>query len=582
MTASESNPPIVRLRNLPPVLREPDDADRPAIRVMSVSANQSEPVRMSGPSNSTPPPTIHAPSPDATSTANHANHGNHGNHGNHANQAVRPNGSREAFLAPRVLDQRAFDELAGTLRSLIDEAGSSRASLEQAMQRIGDGDVYASKASEHLQDRLRLSARMLKAFQGQIERAEHSAERLTKQESVLSSLLGRVEAAQQRDAERMDDAADAFRARLDAIAEQSASAFANRLRDRQNEFLAINDRLEAITPKLEALERQVEAADDQLQTLRSADAKRRDAFERAAAGAEATAHRCYDAQRTLAEHLNETDARIEQQFAHSRRVSDDINALIERQERIAETTRQRLDSQYARIDPCFIETLQSLLDQLEPWTALVDINRDLAGQKLPAPFAIVIDRLRRHVERDLVTLATTMHSLADQMTDRLAPIAHTPATIDLTDDSDVTDDTDVTDDRTDDRTDDKTDDRDLAPEMTVFPARASRDVAPRTPEVRPRIILPVNTPVEITTMVHEKTGERIAEDRRSTARTSRELLDMPNLHDMNGKNGKHDSHDTHDTHDTHGAHDMHDMHDMQDKHDKQDVDDDEQGSPVSA
>ncbi|MCA9296952.1 MAG: hypothetical protein KC983_10550, partial [Phycisphaerales bacterium] len=419
MTASESNPPIVRLRNLPPVLREPDASERPAVRVMSVSANRAEPIRTPG--TSTPPPTIHAPSPDAAPTA-----------GASAPGQTHTNGSREAFLAPRVLDQRAFDELAGTLRSLIDEAGASRTSLEQAMQRIGDGDVYASKASEHLQDRLRLSARMLKAFQAQIERAEHAVERLTKQENVLSSLIGRVEEAQRRDAQRMDDAADAFRARLNEIAEHTAASFDQRLRDRQDEVLAMNERIGAIAPKLAAVEQQVQAADDQLQMLRTADAKRRDAFERAAAGAEATAHRCYEAQRTLADHLNETDARIEQQSAHSRRVSEDIAGMIERQERLADTTRQRLDSQYARIDQCFIETLQTLLDQLEPWTALVDINRDLTGRRIPAPFATVIDRLRRHIERDLVTLASSMHALADDLTGRLAPTSQAPATIDLT------------------------------------------------------------------------------------------------------------------------------------------------------
>ena len=85
----------------------------------------------------------------------------------------------QVFISPRVVDQQVFDELAGSLRTLIDEGAGTSTRLEKLIEQSRDSDQWVGKASEHLQERLRLSARMLKAFQSQIARVEESRCRST-------------------------------------------------------------------------------------------------------------------------------------------------------------------------------------------------------------------------------------------------------------------------------------------------------------------------------------------------------------------------------------------------------------------
>ncbi|MCA9289585.1 MAG: hypothetical protein KDA25_00560, partial [Phycisphaerales bacterium] len=75
------------------------------------------------------------------------------------------------FLTPRVLDQQAFDELGGTLRTLIDDAGRAGLDLREIVRQAGVTDAAAAKASARLLERLNLAAGMLKAFQTQIDQA---------------------------------------------------------------------------------------------------------------------------------------------------------------------------------------------------------------------------------------------------------------------------------------------------------------------------------------------------------------------------------------------------------------------------
>lgn len=80
-------------------------------------------------------------------------------------------------LASRLMDETSLESAASTLRSLIEEA---------------------VEASAGLQERLRLSARMLKATQTMAERAEKALDRLAKRERALADLERWEEGAQDR------------------------------------------------------------------------------------------------------------------------------------------------------------------------------------------------------------------------------------------------------------------------------------------------------------------------------------------------------------------------------------------------
>ena len=59
----------------------------------------------------------------------------------------------------------AFGDFVRTLRVLIDEADASTARLGALLDRAEDGGGRAQQASMRIQERLRLGAQMLKAFQ---------------------------------------------------------------------------------------------------------------------------------------------------------------------------------------------------------------------------------------------------------------------------------------------------------------------------------------------------------------------------------------------------------------------------------
>ncbi len=104
----------------------------------------------------------------------------------------------EIVITPRVLDQAAYDDLAAMLQALIGEAGAAAGTLRQG---LGE----SSKASASLQERLKVSVRMLKALQLQLDGARAHADELARQrrrveqaveeaEDRLGALLDRAEA----------------------------------------------------------------------------------------------------------------------------------------------------------------------------------------------------------------------------------------------------------------------------------------------------------------------------------------------------------------------------------------------------
>ena len=99
----------------------------------------------------------------------------------------RPKNEPDVFLAPRVIDQRAFDELAGSLRSLVNEAEVICRKLEENQSQSENIELQGRKTSMLLQERLRLSARILKAFQTQIERVEKVMTQLDRYEENKAS-----------------------------------------------------------------------------------------------------------------------------------------------------------------------------------------------------------------------------------------------------------------------------------------------------------------------------------------------------------------------------------------------------------
>lgn len=139
---------------------------------------------------------------------------------------------RDVFLAPRVLDQTAFDELSETLRALIGEA---RAVVDELGHRMDDADQRESspaQASAQLQERLRLGARMLKAFQGQIARVEESLATLRTHQEDADTIAQRLDEALLAFDARVDEMSSAAAQRAGEAADEAIKKFEQDLADR--------------------------------------------------------------------------------------------------------------------------------------------------------------------------------------------------------------------------------------------------------------------------------------------------------------------------------------------------------------
>jgi len=141
----------------------------------------------------------------------------------------------EVFLSPRVVDQRAFDDLAGRLRALLDEASK----VEQAL-------ADAAGAGKHAEARL-----------GAI--VQRQAERVGALRGVLGALEERREAADQaaRRLEERTERAERAEASLELRLAQVEEQIAGAMRAAEETWSARAAGAEVMTKRLGALEMRV-------------------------------------------------------------------------------------------------------------------------------------------------------------------------------------------------------------------------------------------------------------------------------------------------------------------------------------
>jgi chromosome segregation ATPase len=99
----------------------------------------------------------------------------------------------DVLITPRVLDQGSYDDLALSLRSLIDEATATRGELRRVLDELSEARGEMRESSGFLQERLKVSVRMLKAFQTQIEHVETLLETLSGRQRETQRALAEID-----------------------------------------------------------------------------------------------------------------------------------------------------------------------------------------------------------------------------------------------------------------------------------------------------------------------------------------------------------------------------------------------------
>ena len=96
------------------------------------------------------------------------------------------------FLSPRVVDRRAYSELADELRELVRAAAGERSAITGALDQAGRATQEMRKQEQSQQGNIELAARALKTMDERTGRIEQLLAQATEQSRVFETLEQRA------------------------------------------------------------------------------------------------------------------------------------------------------------------------------------------------------------------------------------------------------------------------------------------------------------------------------------------------------------------------------------------------------
>lgn len=128
------------------------------------------------------------------------------------------------FLSPRVIDRRAYSELAGELRELVEKSAAERNTLIAALDQAGRTAQDFQKRETTQNSNIELAARALKAMDERMARVEGLLARAEEQSRLFEQLEGRaggmIESKVQMLESRLEAVQSAATARTEALEER--------------------------------------------------------------------------------------------------------------------------------------------------------------------------------------------------------------------------------------------------------------------------------------------------------------------------------------------------------------------------
>jgi predicted phage tail protein len=331
-----------------------------------------------------------------------------------------PAHSTNMIVAPRVIDEEAFDRLTNELRQLIDQAQHSAAHLNDIIAGAQASDASASKASLMLQERLRLGARMLQAFKSQITRNEELLKQFPKQPAAMPSVDEAPRAIQSEDPDAVERFAQQVQAKIDAMVEQAMKRIDAAISQRMN---AVSTGIDAMAQRAEQSMQLLNTAEQNAAKTAYAQGQAAIAMREAAAETDAACDQAAESATQLAALFESATQRIEslQQQAESigRQLSEACTGGEQAAKRIEEQLgeKQSIDDLIERTNRASA-ALDAVLQQLEPWRhLLIESDRDEHGT--PRPIRSMIEVLRGGLVDDISRISVAMREFANRVDDAI-------------------------------------------------------------------------------------------------------------------------------------------------------------------
>jgi DNA repair exonuclease SbcCD ATPase subunit len=346
----------------------------------------------------------------------------------------------------------------------VEQARADLAAMLEAVDRRAEVPKQASRA---LQERLKLGARMLKAFQVQIDRAEAAAAGAAKRGKAIESLRAELDKVKASARNELDaQAASHLRtvwAEIDALRKElprgdALEGEADRITSRAMELLegrldelsrAAVDRFDALAA---ARDESLEATSEHLGALQERLERLTGIVETAEVCVAAMSARVAGMEERVAREGAEAAAlldRLEQAGAEARRTAASITERLEESTRRAADLEPRLRDRLAdcdaatgrleqrmsaisetsaRVEPVHeaCARLEAALALLEPWRPLL-LETAVDDDGVPESIAGIVECVREGIGGSVARLAASMGALARQVNDLNVPPTTTTA-----------------------------------------------------------------------------------------------------------------------------------------------------------
>jgi len=317
-----------------------------------------------------------------------------------ANRGGHDADSDDDFM-PLGAEHRALGRMANALREIIEGARTQSLSLQSTVEQASALDDDIAAASRQLHERLSLSARMLKAFQSQIDRIEGLLEGARAGEERVAALNERMGQRISEFETRLERYLERFEARLDEMVARASKRFKAQIAEHEQAMKAASEALPNLDRRLGSLHEQLVATES---NMAAADASLRDTIEDAT---EAQSELKADAERAMeiASHLKDQWHVSAQQLEGGLRAATEAAHDLEARSARAHTLLPALrDLEQIRV------RLSNLLSQLEPVLPILQNEERFAAARVRRAAELMRDGLRR----ELVEIAGAFQRLAEQ------------------------------------------------------------------------------------------------------------------------------------------------------------------------
>ncbi len=326
----------------------------------------------------------------------------------------------DVLITSPVIDQTSLDNLAASLQALIDQAGAAASELREALKQTAEVRSQTAKASGHLQDRLRVSARMLKAFQSQIEDVQATMTDLKSHKQQTEQAATELDALLSGSEARARDAVELFEQRAAEASRSAMQRYERQITARQPALAEMDQRIDDAKVRGETLAKLVESAEVNVAVLAHKSAQATKQIEAEAVQTDRIVLECERARTTLADDLRNATGQMGAAVEHGEAIRRTLRQSCEEIESRAQQLNKGLvrlakaGEKRASIEQT-CRRLEELMDRLEPWEPLIRSLDIGDGDRPRHPLTDMIGELQEGLGKDAALLATRMRYIADRV-----------------------------------------------------------------------------------------------------------------------------------------------------------------------